>query len=242
MSRALKRKLALLVAVAAIGSGGAIAAVAATGQRDGAGGGSARHSEHRRVGRMLEAAAGYLDIPVAQLKSELQSGKTLAQIADATAGKSQAGLIQTLVAVRKTELTKTAAGLAKHIGAEVNRPFPGTGAARVRDERGAHAAVRTAVRNYLGLSSTQLRSELRSGKTLAQIADATPGKSEVGLIDAIVAAIQSRRSSSALDAGKPTNRADESAQLARLGKRVKTIVNRTLGAGRSSGARTKTSR
>lgn len=227
MSRALKRKLALVVAVAAIGSGGAIAAVAATGQRDGSGPGGARHTEHRRVGRMLEAAAGYLGVPVAQLKSELQSGKTLAQIADGTAGKSQAGLVQALVAVRKTELTKTAAGLEKYISAEVNKPFAGTSTARIGDERGAHAAVR----NYLGLSPAQLRSELRSGKTLAQITDATAGKSEAGLIDAIVAAIQSRRAASS-NAGKPT-KADQGAQMARLSKRVKAIVNRTLDAQRS---------
>ncbi len=208
--------------------------MAATGQRDGSGSGGARRSEHRRVGRMLDAAAGYLGIPVAQLKSELQSGKTLAQIAEATTGKSQAGLVQALVAVRKTELSKTAAGLAKHISAEVNKPFTGTGAARIADERGAHAAVR----NYLGLSSAHLRSELRSGKTLAQIADSTAGKSEVGLIDAIVAAIQSKRTASGLAAGKPT-KAEDSAQLARLSKRVKTIVNRLPDAKRSSGRHAK---
>ena len=45
----------------------------------------------------LEAAAAYLGVTTAQLQSDLQSGKTLAQIANATAGKSADGLIQALV-------------------------------------------------------------------------------------------------------------------------------------------------
>jgi hypothetical protein len=38
--------------------------------------------------------------------------------------------------------------------------------------------------DYLGLPSTRLRGELRRGRTLAQIADATTGRSTAGLLDA----------------------------------------------------------
>jgi hypothetical protein len=39
---------------------------------------------------------------------------------------------------------------------------------------------------YLGLTKAQLRDRLASGKTLAQVADATPGKSAAGLVDYVV--------------------------------------------------------
>src|ERR1051325_3590178 len=52
---------------------------------------------------------------------------------------------------------------------------------------GGPAGDLSAVATYLGLSQTQLFSELQSGKTLAQIANATSGKSASGLIDAMVA-------------------------------------------------------
>jgi hypothetical protein len=45
------------------------------------------------------------------LTTQLQAGKTLAQVADATSGKSAAGLVGALVAAEKTELaTAVAAG------------------------------------------------------------------------------------------------------------------------------------
>ena len=56
-----------------------------------------------RGGGDLEAAATYLGTTVDALLTQLQSGKTLAQIADATSGKSKDGLIDALVAAAKTE-------------------------------------------------------------------------------------------------------------------------------------------
>ena len=52
----------------------------------------------------LAAAATYLGLTQAELQTALQSGKTLAQIANATDGKSAAGLIDALVAAEKTKL------------------------------------------------------------------------------------------------------------------------------------------
>jgi hypothetical protein len=40
---------------------------------------------------------------------------------------------------------------------------------------------------YLGVSTARLREQLRSGNTLAHIASATSGKSEAGLIEALIA-------------------------------------------------------
>ena len=52
----------------------------------------------------LAAAATYLGLSQSDLQTALQSGKTLAQVANATSGKSAAGLIDALVAAEKTEL------------------------------------------------------------------------------------------------------------------------------------------
>jgi hypothetical protein len=217
MTRAFKRRFALVIAVAALIAGGAIAAVSATG-RD-----TARKSpatatlrEDRRAGTLLSSAASYLSIPATQLRSELQSGKTLARIAD-DPGRSEAGLIQALAAARRAKLAKASANISKQVSAEVNRPLLGTRGKR--SGRGVHAA-----RAYLGLSAAQIRSDLLAGQTLAQIANATPGRSEAGLIEAIVAA-KRQRLEAALVAGRLTS-TSEKARLARLATRVKAAVNR----------------
>jgi len=52
----------------------------------------------------LSAAADYLGLSTSQLITKLQSGQTLAQIAEATSGKSVAGLIAAMTAAQKTAL------------------------------------------------------------------------------------------------------------------------------------------
>ena len=51
----------------------------------------------------LDAASAYLGVTSAALQSDLQSGKTLADLAGATSGKSASGLISALVAAETTE-------------------------------------------------------------------------------------------------------------------------------------------
>ena len=63
------------------------------------------------------------------------------------------------------------------------RPFDGRGFGL-----GRPGGSFTAAATYLGISQTQLFADIRSGKTLAQIANSTSGKSASGLIDAMVAA------------------------------------------------------
>ena len=94
--------------------------------RDHHGGPGFRHDD-------LADAASYLGITQTALETALQSGKTLAQVADATSGKSAAGLIDALVAAEKAELA-----------AAVKAVRPDTGAGRpahrrpegARDRRG----------------------------------------------------------------------------------------------------------
>ena len=92
----------------------------------------------RRAGSV---AAGYLGVPAAQLEAELRAGKTLALVAEATAGKSTAGLIDALVAARRERLTaavsakritpaqqaKRLAAFGKHASMLVKHRFAGAG-------------------------------------------------------------------------------------------------------------------
>ena len=200
INRRSTRKLLLTVAVAAVLAGVTMAAITV-----------ARPAAHPRPGGTLATAAGYLGMSTAELQRELQSGESLAQIANATGGRSTSGLIDALVAAGKARLAAAAAKLPERVAAEVNRVG------------GPNRP--TAVVGYLGVSPAQLRSELRSGKTLAQIADATSGKSAAGLVEAIVAARKARLA--ALVSTGNLTRAQEAARLRTLNKRVSAAVNRT---------------
>jgi urease accessory protein UreF len=157
---------------------------------------------HGHRGDELAAAATYLGIPEADLLTSLQSGKTLAQIAGATSGKTVAGLIDVLVAAEKTKLAaavtagritqaqadQLASTLTAHVTAEVNGTRPARGHGGPGHGHGARGDELTAAATYLGVTEAALTTQLQAGKTLAQVADATSGKSTAGLIDALVAA------------------------------------------------------
>jgi hypothetical protein len=215
MTRRLKTKLLIGVAVVAV-AGGVTAAVVMAAQP--------AASHHR--GGTLATAAGYLGSSPAQLRSELQAGKSLAAIADATPGKSEAGLIVALEAASKQRLAAAAANLPSLIAAEVDR----AGGPAARHERaGARVAGRghalAAAAGYLGLSTTKLRGDLRSGHTLAQVAKATAGRSEAGLIEALVATRKAALAAK-VKAGKITPAEAASVPVPVLVKRVTAEVNR----------------
>jgi hypothetical protein len=89
---------------------------------------------------------------------------------------------------------------------------------------GGHGVIGGAVAGYLGLTKQQLRDDLRSGETLAQIAT-TQGKSISGLEQAIAAAVKSRLDQ-AVAAGKLTSQREQTI-IARLQSRLDTLVNST---------------
>ena len=158
--------------------------------------GSSRHdgpgpAMHRGPAGLLGSAATYLGTTPASLFTQLRSGKTLAQIADATSGKSAAGLIAALLADAKQHLGSNApSDLEQRVTDFVNgkRPTlpgrPGFGRPRF--------SGLDVVTTYLGISNIDLLAQLRAGKTLAQIANATSGKSASGLIAALVADAKTR--------------------------------------------------
>ena len=116
-------------------------------------------------------------------------------------------------------------------------PFAGGGPGfgRSDDDRGLgfrrpDGGGLSAAATYLGLGENDLFEQLRSGKTLAQIANGTSGKSAAGLIDAMVAAEQSQIAA-AVKAGTLTQ-AMADRITADLKARVTAIVNGTFGFGR----------
>jgi len=126
----------------------------------------------------LATAAAYIGITEAALRTELQTGQTLAQIAVAH-GKTRDGLIAALSA----EATKQITTAVDQPGTNFSGPGGpggrgGPGGLRINDE----AAAAT----YLGMTEADLRTKQQAGQTLAQIAVAA-GKTRDGLIAAMVA-------------------------------------------------------
>ncbi len=202
-----------------------------------------------RGGDDLAAAATYLGTTADDLQSKLASGQTLAQIADATSGKSASGLIDALVTHEKTELQQAVTdgkltqsqadqletNLSDRITALVNGtrpagPGPGGRFGIGPFHRGDDLA---AAATYLGTTADDLQSKLASGQTLAQIADATSGKSASGLIDALVAHEKTELQQAVTDGKLTQSQADQ--LETNLSDRITALVNGTRPAGPGPG-------
>jgi hypothetical protein len=187
------------------------------------------------------AVAKYLGLTEAQLLKQLQSGKSLADIAKAQ-GKTTSGLEQAITAAAKTRLDKAVAnkrltaaqeqkllsGLSARMNDLVNNTQfkgarPGLGFVRPAFGLGPLAET-TAAAKYLGLTQAQLRTQLQSGKTLAQIAKAQ-GKSISGLEQAITASVKARLDKAV--ANKRITSAQEQKLLMGLSTGIDAMVNGT---------------
>jgi hypothetical protein len=211
MPRILKRRLAVLALMIGLVAGGAMVAVAATGGSPNANHGAP--ATHRPL--LLATAADYLGLSRGDLQSRLHSGQTLGQIASAT-GKSEAGLEQALGQVAGSNLQARVASSAT--------------AAKAKHKRLAHS-LRNVAASYLGLTPVALGTQLKAGKTLAQIAASTPGRSVSGLVDALVAA----RQQSAPAHAKNNKGATTAQRLAHLRKRVEAFVHKSRTKSQSKG-------
>ena len=90
--------------------------------------------------------------------------------------------------------------------------------------------IRSAAASYLGTTAANLITQLQGGKTLAQIANATSGKSAAGLIDALVAT-QRAQIAAAVKSGR-LSQAFADRITADLKARITDQVNGTFGPGR----------
>jgi hypothetical protein len=231
-----KRSAMLAVAVVAIVAGAIVAGVTAGGNGHGtpsartlASRRSARGRKVRSAGAPSEtgAEAGYLGVTQTQLRGELQTGRTLAQIAKATPGKSAAGLVDALVSARAKQLS-AAVGAGRLPAAQEKRRLARL-RKRIEDriDRPPGYVGLPATARYLGISTARLRAELDSGHSLAEIAGARAGKSATGLIDARVSAREAALKA-ALASGRITH-ATEKALLSSVRRQVTSEVERTPG-------------
>ena len=176
------------------------------------------------------AIADYLGLTEDELRAQLESGKTLAQIASAL-GKSVSGLEDVIYADAKTHLDQAVANgkltadqeqtmlaeLKSHLDDMVNSTGPHM---TVKGVGGGPLGEAAAA--YLELTPAELRAQLESGKTLAQVA-ADQGKSLEGLKAAILAGAKTDLDA-AVAAGKITA-AQEQRMLADLEAHIDDLVN-----------------
>ena len=65
------------------------------------------------------------------------------------------------------------------------QPSPAPATSPQPDKKAMLGEVMTAASTYLGVSTADLKTQLQSGKSLADVANATPGKSRDGLVSAL---------------------------------------------------------
>jgi hypothetical protein len=121
----------------------------------------------------LSAAATYIGITTDQLRTELGTDKSLADVAVAH-GKTRDGLIQALVASDQTSISTFV-------------DQKGVGAQHGPGDRGVIGDQLSVAATYLGTTTADLRTKIQAGQTLSQIAAATSGKSRDGLVAALTA-------------------------------------------------------
>jgi hypothetical protein len=175
------------------------------------------------------AIASYLGLTPAQLREQLRTGKTLAQIAIAR-GKTVAGLEDAIYRDVQAHLDRAVANgrltaaqeqtllarLKSRLDDIVNHAMPIAG-------RPHRPRLGAAVAAYLGITPAQLRSDLRAGKSLAQIATAH-GKTVAGLKSAILDAVKVRLDKAV--ASKRLTADQEKTILDRLASHLDELINR----------------
>jgi hypothetical protein len=180
------------------------------------------------AGEVLKTAASYLGISLADLQADLKGGKTLAQEATAK-GKTADGLIKALTDAAKANLdAAVAAGWLTQAQADSVLEMAKRAITHlVNDGPGVPPGARTgplqAAATYLGMTVSELRDALESGKSLAQVAG-DKGKSVDGLVTALTA--EAKKKLDAAVADERITQAQADAILKRLTDHVTKQVNR----------------
>jgi hypothetical protein len=203
------RKIVIAAAVALAAVGGAGAAVAAS---------HVWGSDQRQA--VINDAAGRLGVTPSALQNAFKGALKDQIEAAVTAGK----------------LTRAQAdAIEARIAAGQGLGFGGMGGGFRGPGGGMHGILGpslAAATTYLDLTEAQIRTDLQSGKTLAQIATAQ-GKDPAKLVDALVTA-ETAQLATAVKDGKLTA-AQQTQILANLNQRVTDMVNGTFGPGMHGG-------
>jgi hypothetical protein len=178
---------------------------------------------------LLEVAADYVGLDRRGLVAELRKGQSLAQVA-AARGKSSEGLEQALLAAARERLDRRnlsderKRAILSRLGERIDRLVKKVWADAGNRARRAKGGLLKAAAEYLGLSREQLREQLRTGQSLAQIA-AAQDKSVAGLERALLDAVRER-----LDrAGAGLSAERRERILARAQAKIERLINRSRG-------------
>ena len=131
---------------------------------------------------LMTAAATYIGISAADLKTQLAAGKSLTDIAVAN-GKTRDGLIAALVAAEQQSISTFVDQKGTAFPGGPGRGGPGRGGPGFGF--GVQGDPLAAAATFLGTTTADLRTKLQGGQTLAQIAVAA-GKTGDALIAALV--------------------------------------------------------
>lgn len=173
----------------------------------------------------LEVAAKTLGLSTEELRTQLQDGKSLADIAEAQ-GVDKQDLIDALVAAGEERLDEAKAELPDRIAEAIESTHTGGGdhggrGPGGRGGFGGGASLETAAK-ALGISEDDLKTALQDGRTIAEVAK-EKGVDVQKVIDALVAESKAK-TAEALKAGKITQeQADE--RDANATERITSFVN-----------------
>jgi hypothetical protein len=190
------------------------------------------------IANELAAAAKYLGLSESDLRTKLEAGQSLADVAKAQS-KDLAGLEQAILDTAKADLDKAVAdkdltqsqaddilaNLKAHIDNVANGSlrFRGPGGPGGPGHLGRpFGADLSAAAKYLGLSESDLRTKLRGGNSLADVAKAQ-SKDVSGLQDAIVAEAKADLDKAVADKRLTQSQADD--LLSGLKAHVDDLVN-----------------
>ncbi|MZP29789.1 hypothetical protein GTO91_08730 [Heliobacterium undosum] len=197
--------------------------------------------------RGFQGVAAIIGIDEAALKTELQSGKTLAEIAQAK-GIAKEDLIAKMVAAAQARLDEAVAGgrlsaeeaaqkketMKQQIEAAVDKKHTDKFVDRAdkkfgdmaKDKAGFPGPAGQEVADLLKMTQDELKTELKAGKSLAEIAQAK-GVAKEDLVAKMVAAAQARLDE-AVSNGKIT--AEKAAQMKEaMKKRIEASVDKKPG-------------
>lgn len=172
--------LGVSVAAAVVGSGvvtaGIVSAASTTAGSTTSSSSSASSTPQKPLGTFLRDLASHLGVSVSTLQSALKQTEI-----DQVQHLQQSGKITASRAQTIEQRIQAGTGLPLPFG---TRPAPGRGM------RPGPVSVWRTASQYLGLTSAQLRTDLRSGQSLDAIANAQSGKSAAGLKAALISAAQ----------------------------------------------------